>query len=838
MYGISRYLLASYHTGVGYCLFAFRLSRASVQINGMLHTFFCVKAVSGARTGMKLMKRILVLLVAVCALFVSCQPEIEPIPVTGVSLSSTSIELTVGESMTINATISPDNADNKRVTWSSNNPSIASVSGGCISAVSPGNVTITVTTVDGGKNASCSVYVKPKSVAVTGISLVATTYSLNEGDSFNLQAKVSPSNASNQLISFSTSNSSVATVNSSGIVTAVGAGSATITAKTSDQGKTAICQVTVIAKSVPVSSVSLSQTSLSLMSGTSVTIEAIIKPDNATNKQVNWSTSNSSIATVSNGLITAQKEGTCVITAIVDGKESTCAVSVIAPDSRRFDYFTIEALSDGVIGLSRRDYKWIGGNNNGHYALITNYYHGDMEFSSDGGTTWKKVADSYFVDDEYYDDNVSNRNYCFVSVKSGDKIIFKANESNYCDILDASIPNYDTFTVFESSCLVNISGNILSLIEKESFPLMTSFKMVEGYNIIPSIFGRLFSSLRVVSAKDLILPLDTIPFCYYRMFYQNKTLRIAPELPALYYNSGAYKEMFDGCSNLHYVKCLALAPISSLLTEVSGKGTFVKNPKTTWPSEDIPKGWTVHNGDGPVPRVCIGYDNNHEWIDLGLPSGTLWSRENLGASEWRGLKGILDWRETYYSWGETDPKNDNVSWENYKWYNSSNKSLTKYCSNSTYGKVDNKTILDLSDDAANHNWGGNWHIPSLKEWDELFSECDIYTIGYEDSDILDLDAIKLVSKTTGEIITLYVTKYYQYINPYGEILDKRSPNACQPIGCYWTSNVDDKDYLARGIVFKLGSFNNSHLSYGSSLSVTSASIERYMRLSIRPVTKK
>lgn len=109
-----------------------------------------------------------------------------------------------------------------------------------------------------------------------------------------------------------------------------------------------------------------------------------------------------------------------------------------------------------------------------------------------------------------------------------------------------------------------------------------------------------------------------------------------------------------------------------------------------------------------------GY-GTHEYVELGLPSGTLWATCNIGAES------PEDYGD-YFAWGETTPK-DNYDWSTYKWCNGSYNTITKYNINPTFGAVDNKTILELSDDAAHVNWGGNWRIPTKDEMYELIKNC-------------------------------------------------------------------------------------------------------------------
>ena len=247
------------------------------------------------------------------------------VAVSSIALNKTSLSLTEGDSTTLSATVSPSNATNKTVTWSSSNSGIATVSGGKVTAVGAGTATITATA--GGKSATCTVTVAAKTVAVTGVSLNKTSLSLTEGESAALTATVSPSNATNKSVTWSSSNSGIATV-SGGKVTAVGMGTATITATAG--GKSATCTVTVAAKTVEVSSVTLNTDTLSLTEGESAALTATVSPSDATNKTVTWSSGNTSVATVSGGLVTAVSAGTATITATAGGKSATCTVTVAA----------------------------------------------------------------------------------------------------------------------------------------------------------------------------------------------------------------------------------------------------------------------------------------------------------------------------------------------------------------------------------------------------------------------------------------------------------------------------------------------------------------------------
>lgn len=246
---------------------------------------------------------------------------------TGITLSQTALTLNAGGSSTLTATVTPSNATNKTVTWATSNASVATVSGGKVTAVGPGTATITATT-SGGQKATCTVTVR---VPVTGISISRSTLALTVGATSTLTATVAPSNASDKSYSWSSSNSAVATVNSSGLVTAKANGTATITATTTDGGKKATCAVTV---TTPASGVSVAPTTATIIKGQTQQLTATVAPSSASNKSVSWSSSNNSVATVnSSGLVTAKAAGNADITVTTaDGNyKAVCKVTVRVP---------------------------------------------------------------------------------------------------------------------------------------------------------------------------------------------------------------------------------------------------------------------------------------------------------------------------------------------------------------------------------------------------------------------------------------------------------------------------------------------------------------------------
>ena len=254
--------------------------------------------------------------------------------VTDVSLDRTELTLTEGEAETLTATVKPDNADNRKVTWSSDKTEIATVGGdGRVTAVKAGEAVVTVMTEDGGKTATCKVTVKAKTVSVTEVTLDRTELTLTEGETETLTATVKPDNADNKKVTWSSDKTEIATVDGAGKVTAVKPGEAVVTVTTEDGGKTATCKVTVKAKAIGVTEVTLDKTELTLTEGETETLTATVRPDNADNRKVTWSSDKTEVATVDGaGRVTAVKAGEAVVTVTTEdgGKTATCKVTVKA----------------------------------------------------------------------------------------------------------------------------------------------------------------------------------------------------------------------------------------------------------------------------------------------------------------------------------------------------------------------------------------------------------------------------------------------------------------------------------------------------------------------------
>ncbi|MDO4356092.1 MAG: Ig-like domain-containing protein, partial [Clostridia bacterium] len=242
--------------------------------------------------------------------------------VTSIKLNKSALSLVRTKTAKLKATVSPSKATDKGVIWLSSDPSIATVSSnGTVTGVKAGTVTITAF-ASNGMYKSCVVSVTP--LAVSSVKMNKRSASLTFGATGQLTATVSPANADNTAVKWTSSNPAVVSVDESGHVTALKSGSATITAQTAN-GKKATCKVTV--KGI---TVKLNKKSASLDMGATGQLTATLAATSAEYSKVTWTSSNPAVATVdANGLVTALKSGTTTITATsVSGNKATCKVTV------------------------------------------------------------------------------------------------------------------------------------------------------------------------------------------------------------------------------------------------------------------------------------------------------------------------------------------------------------------------------------------------------------------------------------------------------------------------------------------------------------------------------
>ena len=267
-----------------------------------------------------------------------------------------------------------------------------------------------------------------------------------------------------------------------------------------------------------------------------------------------------------------------------------------------------------------------------------------------------------------------------------------------------------------------------------------------------------------------------------------------------------------------YAVSATISPVNSGTVAINGKegkqyisagetATFVATPKsgyqfknwsisgivigttqsyTTTISTDLTLTANFEEQSTPTP----GEENGHAYVDLGLPSGLKWATCNVGADS------PEDYGD-YFAWGETQPK-DYYDWSTYKYCNGSSTTMTKYCTKSSYGTVDNKTTLELTDDAAHVNWGGNWRMPTTAEQEELMSSSNCTWTWTTQNGV---NGYKVTSVVNRNSIFLPAAGYR-----YDDGLDDAGST-----GDYWSSSLYTNNNNSAYYVY----FNSSYVDWGN-----------------------
>ena len=284
--------------------------------------------------------RALIAFAVIISFFVACGPKEEPLPenvaVTGVTLNLPSLAIGTGLTGSLVATVTPSNATDKTVTWSSSNNSVATVQGGTVTGVAEGTATITATA--GGKSATCQVTVTKTVIPVSSIEVDKGNLVVYEGRSEQLSATVKPDNATDKTIKWSSSDETVATVDENGVVTGIKDGYATITAESG--GKKDQCAVQVVV--VIMESVTIEPAEITAFQGDTVRFTAKVYPEDAKVKFMHWNYSDRDIlrpivledgTVVDDGSFVTVGPGTTEVRVVVNAQRSaTATVTVVEPD--------------------------------------------------------------------------------------------------------------------------------------------------------------------------------------------------------------------------------------------------------------------------------------------------------------------------------------------------------------------------------------------------------------------------------------------------------------------------------------------------------------------------
>ena len=299
-------------------------------------------------------------------------------------------------------------------------------------------------------------------------------------------------------------------------------------------------------------------------------------------------------------------------------------------------------------------------------------------------------------------------------------------------VIPESVTSIGGYAFYGCTGLTNVTiPNSVTSIGEEAFYGCSGLTSVTIPNSVTSVGGKAFYNCSGLTdvycyiADPLRVSLAGDAFDLYDADASERTLHVLPGTTEAYYYNGWYWYFDQDIEDLipepeplpgdvNGDREVNIADVNAVINIIlSGNGN------TT--AADV-------NGDGEINIVDVNaiidiilnlvVVEEHEWVDLGLPSGTLWATCNVGASSPEELG-------SYFAWGETATK-DFYDWSTYKWCNNNYMKMTKYCTVSNYGNdgfVDNKTELDFEDDAAYVNWGPSWRIPSYEQFEELCTSC-------------------------------------------------------------------------------------------------------------------
>ena len=326
---------------------------------------------------------VLVALATLPFVFIGCDDkgQTDPVAVTGVRLNEPTLELVEGAQFRLIATIEPEDAANREMTWKSDSEGVATVVDGVVTAIAEGQAVITVTTTEGGFTAECNVNVLAERTPVEVVILSEELLELVVDDApVRLEYELRPRGAEAVNVQWSSGDNAIATV-VDGLVTPVGAGTTTITLNV--DGITDDCEVVVADKTIAVERVELSSETLELAVGDEpATLTYTLFPEGAAGVNIQWSSEDDNIATVDDGVVTAVGRGTVDITINVDGKTDVCVVAVTA-EHPTFGFITfktstvweiknaggevIQTWSDAVMGTRCKKDEFNGGTAGGPY---------------------------------------------------------------------------------------------------------------------------------------------------------------------------------------------------------------------------------------------------------------------------------------------------------------------------------------------------------------------------------------------------------------------------------------------------------------------------------------
>lgn len=637
---------------------------------------------------------------------------------------------------------------------------------------------------------------------MTSVKLNATSIIMEVATTQLLTASVAPSDATDKTVTWESSDNQVATVKD-GQVTAVSPGTAEITAKA---GKvSAKCSVTVVSSA---QGVTLDKTEATLEVGESLTLTATVTPEGTTDV-LEWYSSATDIATVTDGLVTAVGPGIVTITAKAGSQSATCEVVVNKP-------FAIEAVD---LGLS---VKWANANVGATAPEGYGDYFawGETETKSDYSWETYKFGTDYRGPFSKYNTQSSDGPVDNMTVLDAeDDVAHVKLGGNWRMPTKAELTeliNNCTWTVVTNYNGTGINGRLVTATNGNSIFLPASGSWYNTELIdVGSAGGYWSSSLYPVYSCDALSlffrnEID-LYFSYHEFRYDGRTVRpvLSPAVESISLNKSSLSISVGGTEQL--TATVLPSEAASLIVSWVSTNTSVATVSDNGVISAVTEGTaTIIASVGSKQSSCTVTVATRipEAVDLGL--SVKWADANLGAA-------APEEYGDYYAWGETVTKED-YSWETYKWCNGDYDKLTKYNTSADRGTVDNKVALDAEDDIAHVKVGGNWRMPTASEVDELVSTQDNSSYQWE---------WKSINGHNGWLVTYLVNSNSIFFPAAGFRRDTGFYNVGSEYGTfYWSSSLRTDGPSA---AFSLDFYSSDGIERGAS--------GRKLGLLVRPVTE-
>ena len=527
---------------------------------------------------------------------------------------------------------------------------------------------------------------------------------------------------------------------------------------------------------------------LFLKTGRYQNLKPTLWPEGEYSPTYTWATSDPAVATVeSNGRVTAEGSGTCVITCSAYGLTATCTVTVYDA----IDYVDL-GLPSGTLWAKRNvgatqeqdygqyfawgetepkdTYSWATyfDSDNGSSSSFLKYNTANMALQPEDDAATVNLGAAWQMPTKAEMEELFNSQYTTVTMETvnyikGFRITSNVNGNSI--FLPAAGYNYGTY-------VVNTNYNLFYwTCELGSYRANAN-----------TLYG---------TVNDVSFSIDTNSRYYgipVRPVLSQKAVRVSSiTLSATELTIG--KDERAGLD-------ATLAPIDMETWTV----TYTTSDATVATVDDM--GWVTAVGLGTCTITCTALDGSgvsasctvtvvpsHEYVDLGLTSGTLWATTNVGATSPTEAG-------QYFAWGETEPKST-YNWATYKWCNGTYNTLTRYCQDSGYGLngyTDELTQLLPEDDAATVAWGSNWCMPTQQQWNELVNSSNL-TREWVSDETTGAVGLRITSNVNNNSIFLPVTGFY----------DGSSLGYAEEYGCYWSRTIwADYTWSAWAIYFKGG----------------------------------